>query len=303
MFLYVHFYSSFKEATMTLCFRKLYVDGVSSKVVWSVLWLMLKGGVVWGVCMVQPVYSAFEFHPVGAQAAGVGDVGVAHVNGAEGLFWNPASVVFGKNVSLFLAYDRPFALAALERQAAAVSVRWGRQGVGGTYEGFGFSLYREQVLGGVYGVRVLDRVGVGVRVRSLALTVSGQESRRWLVLDLGMRVLLSHEIDWGVAAWNVSGVQTGVLGQGGQMGVMIRVVEGVCLLASVQKEADMPTGFGVGVEHYMAKALVLRVGIGSHPERFSAGFGLRHGWFEIDYAGIVHTLLGMSHRMSLHLGW
>ncbi|MGA1199198.1 MAG: hypothetical protein ACO36I_22115, partial [Candidatus Latescibacterota bacterium] len=92
-------------------------------------------------------------------------------------------------------------------------------------------------------------------------------------------------------------------GQGGQRGVMIRVVEGVCLLASVQKEADMPTGFGVGVEHYMAKALVLRVGIGSHPERFSAGFGLRHGWFEIDYAGIVHTLLGMSHRMSLHLGW
>ncbi len=288
---------------MTACFKKSYVGGFSSKVIRRVLWLTLRGCVVWVFCTVQPVYSAFEFHPVGAQAAGVGDVGVAHVNGAEGLFWNPASVVFGKKVSLFLAYDRPFALAALERQAVAVSVRWGRQGAGGTYEGFGFSLYREQVFGGVYGVRVLDRVGLGVRVRSLALTVSGRESRRWLVFDLGMRVLLNDVIDWGVAAWNVSGVRTGVLGQGGQMGVMIRVVEGAYLLASVQKEAGMPTGFGVGVAHDVAKALVLRVGIGSQPERFSAGFGLRHGWFEIDYAGIGHTLLGLSHRMSLHMSW
>ena len=265
--------------------------------------LFLIGCILGVFFMVQPVNSAFEFHPIGAQTAGVGDVGVAHATGAEGLFWNPASVVFGKGASLFVAYDRPFDLAALESQAVAVYTRWGRQGFGGTYEGFGFALYREQVFGGVYGVRLLDKVGLGVRVRSLALTVSGQKSRRWLVFDLGMRVLLNDVIDWGVAAWNVSGVRTGVLGQGGQMGVNIQVVEAVCLLASVQKEAGMPTGFAVGVEHDVAKMLVLRVGIGSQPERFSAGFGLRQGWFEIDYAGVWHTLLGLSHRVSLQMSW
>lgn len=262
--------------------------------------------VVFFLCLLyvaQPIDAAFEFHPVGAQAAGVGNLGVAHVTGAEGLFWNPAAVVFGKATSLFVAYDRPFDLADLESQAVAVSVRWGRQGFGGTYEGFGFSLYREQVFGGVYGVRVFDRVGLGVRVRSLALTVSGQENRRWLVFDLGLRVLFNDVMDWGVAAWNASGVRSGILGQGGQMGVTIRVGDDACFVASVQKEAGLPTGFGVGVQHDVVKRLVLRAGIGSQPERFSAGFGLRQGWFEIDYAGVWHTFLGVSHRVSLHMSW
>ena len=288
---------------MVLCLRQY--DGVRLKMVRVVLGVRF---LFWKcllcvLCANQHVFAAFEFHPVGAQAAGVGNLGVVHVTGAEGLFWNPAAVVFGKATSLFVAYDRPFDVVALESQAVAVAVRWGNQGFGGTYEGFGFSLYREQVFGGVYGVRVLDRVGLGVRVRSLALMVLGQENRRWLVFDLGMRVLLNDVIDWGVAAWNVSGVRAGVLGQGGQMGVMIRVGDGACLLASVQKEAGLPTGFGVGVQNNVAKRLVLRVGMGSHPERFSAGFGLRQGWFDIDYAGVWHTFLGLSHRVSLHMGW
>ena len=295
------------EVTMKSDGLRHYFRDTSSRIIGSLVfgrawWSCILGCIFFVFFVIQPTHSAFEFHPVGAQAAGVGDVGVAHVNGAEGLFWNPAAVVFGKGMDIFATYDRPFDLAALESQAVAGSVRWGRQGLGGTYEGFGFELYREQVFGGGYGYRVSDRVGMGLRIRSLALTLFGREKRQWMALDLGVRVLLSDSVGWGVVAWNASGVRTGVLGQGGAMGLAVRVADTANLFASVQKEAGVPTGFGVGVQHHVATMLVLRVGIGSQPERLSAGFGLHRGWFVMDYAGVWHTVLGMSHRVSLRIG-
>ena len=253
-------------------------------------------------CVVGDVDGAFEFYPVGAQAGGVGDVGVAQMVGAEGVFWNPAAVVFGKKMGIFLTADRPFGLRALDSQAISVVVKWGRHGVGGTYQGFGFDLYREQVFGGVYGYRISPRVGLGVRVRSLVVMVLGRENRRWMVFDLGVRVLLHESVWWGVSAWNVSGVRAGGLGQGGEMGVAVEVADDVGLFASVQKEAGLPTGFGVGIAHVWASVLTLRVGIGSQPERLSAGFGLQRGWLGIDYAGVWHAMLGVSHRVSVHVG-
>jgi hypothetical protein len=250
----------------------------------------------------ETAHCAFEFRAIGAQAAGVGDVGVAHINGSEGLFWNPSAVVFGKPLGVFTAYDRPFGLSELENQAVSAVVRWGRHGLGITYEGFGFELYREQVFGGVYGYRVSPRAGMGLRIRSMGLAVVGQRNRRWLGLDLGVRVLLSESVGWGLAAWNASGVRVGVLGQGGAMGLAVRLAETAHLFASVQKEAGLPTGFGVGVQQDATKILVLRVGIGTQPERFSAGFGLRRGWVETDYAAVWHAVLGLSHRVSLRFG-
>lgn len=251
--------------------------------------------------VIQTAHAAFEFHPVGAQAGGVGDVGVAHLVGAEGVFWNPASVVFGRGMGVFATFDRPFGVKALESQAVSGVVRWGRLGLGGTFEGFGFELYREQVFGGVYGVRIGERVGVGGQVRGLVMRVAGQGERRWFVGDLGVRVLVHESVTWGLVARNVSGVQTGTLGQGGAMGVAIRVDDGTSLLASVQKEATVPTGFGLGIEHQVVSMLILRVGIGSQPERMSAGFGIQRGWLALDYAGVWHSILGLSHRVSLRL--
>lgn len=246
------------------------------------------------------IHCAFEFHPIGAQATGVGSVGVAHINGAEGLFWNPAAVVFGKRVTLFATYDRPFELVALESQAIAGVIQWKRHGLGGTYEGFGSALYREQIFGGVYGYRISHRVGMGVQVRTLALTTATKK-RQWAVFDLGIRVMLNDFVHWGAVARNVSGVRTSILGQGGATGLAIQLADDANLFASVQKEAGMPTGFGVGVQYNAVSTLTLRTGIGSQPERFSAGFGLQHKWFAIDYAGIWHTVLGLSHHLSLHI--
>ncbi|GEM_PF-1163956 len=243
--------------------------------------------------------AAFEFQPIGAHTAGAGDVGVALAVGASGMFWNPAAMAWGKRVSVFGAYDRPFGMAELATQALSAGVRAGRHGVGARYTGFGFELYREQVFGLVYGVRVSQSAGLGVGMRALQVTAVGFPGRQWVVFDLGLRVRLNKGVFLGVAARNAGGVRTALLGQGGAVGVGVEVLPTVMVVADVQKEANLAIGAGIGLLFLAHPTLVLRTGAGSRPERLSAGFGVQKGGLSVDYAILWHTVLGVSHRASI----
>jgi len=159
------------------------------------------------------IHAAFEFQPVGAHTAGAGDVGVALAAGAPGMFWNPAAMAWGKRVSVFGAYDRPFGMVELATQALSAGVRVGRHGLGATYTGFGFALYREQVFGLVYGLRVSQSAGLGVGMRVLQVMAAGFPTQQWAVFDLGLRVRLHNGVYLGAVARNAGGVRTALLGQ------------------------------------------------------------------------------------------
>lgn len=92
---------------------------------------------------------------------------------------------------------------------------------------------------------------------------------------------------------------TALLGQGGAVGVGIEVLPTVTVVADVQKEANLPTGAGIGLVFRAHPALVLRTGAGSRPERLTAGFGVQKGELAVDYAALWHTVLGLSHRASI----
>ena len=249
------------------------------------------------------IHAAFEFQPIGAHTAGVGDVGVALAEGAGGVFWNPAAVAWGKRVSLFGTYDRPFGMVELGMQALSVGIKRGRHGIGARYTGFGFSLYREHIFGLGYGMRISQRVGLGVAVRVLQVMVAGLSPRQWVVFDLGLRVHLRQDVYLGIVSWNTGGTRPSVLGQGGSIGLGVDVLPKTTVVVDVQKEANFSTGAGFGFVFRVRPELVLRTGVGSRPVRLSVGFGLKKGILAIDYAAVWHTVLGITHRASVIIGY
>ena len=210
-----------------------------------------------------PVHAAFEFQAVGAHTAGAGDVGVALSSGAAGAFWNPAAVAWGKRLSAFAAYDRPFGMAELTTQALSAGVRIGRHGLGSRYTGFGFSLYKERVFGLIYGLRVSQQASLGLGVRVLQISAAGMPTTQWTVFDLGMRWRLREGVFLGAVARNAGGKHTSLLGQGGAIGVGIDVMPQVTVVADVQKEANFPAGAGIGMLYRAHPQLVLRTGMGN----------------------------------------
>ena len=244
-------------------------------------------------------HAAFEFQPIGAHTSGAGDTGVALATGAPGAYWNPAALAWGKRLSLFAAYDRPFGLTELATHAFSAGLRNGRHGLGVRYTGFGFSLYKEQVFGLAYGLRVFQQLSLGLGIRALQLNTAGIPTQHWVVFDAGIKLQMHKSVFLGAAIWNAGGRHTSLLGQSGTVGMGIAIMPQVALVADIQKEANFPTGAGIGVIYHIRPQLVLRTGAGSRPERLSAGFGLQKNGFAIDYAAVWHTVLGITHRASV----
>ncbi|MDE2797237.1 MAG: hypothetical protein OXI94_01090 [Gemmatimonadota bacterium] len=244
-------------------------------------------------------HTAFEFQPIGAHTSATGDAGVALATGAAGAFWNPAALAWGKRISLFGTYDRPFGIAELATQAFSAGLRTGRHGLGVKYTGFGFALYKEQVLGLIYGLRVFQQLSLGFGIRALQLSTAGMPTQHWVVFDAGIKLQIREGVFLGAAIWNAGGSHTSLLGQSGTVGMGIAIMPQVALVADIQKEATFPTGAGIGIIYHIHPQLVLRTGAGGQPERLSAGFGLRTGGFAIDYAAVWHTILGITHRASV----
>lgn len=250
------------------------------------------------VLLPSSAHTAFEFQPIGAHTSGAGDAGVAWAAGAAGAFWNPAALAWGKRLSLFGMYDRPFGIAELATQAFSAGLRVGRHGLGARYTGFGFALYKEQVAGLSYGLRVLQQLSLGFGIRTLQLSTAGMPTQHWVVFDAGIRLQIREGVFLGAAIWNAGGMHTSLVGQSGTLGMGITVMPQVVLIADIQKEVNFPTGAGIGIMYHIHPQLVLRTGAGSHPERLSAGFGLQKSGFAIDYAAVWHTVLGITHRAS-----
>ncbi len=244
---------------------------------------------------------AFEFRPVGARAGGMGDTFTGMAEGVEALFWNPASVAWLSGIEVTADYERPFGMAELQSQALGLAFPTGVGAGGLSYQSYGFERYRERAVGLVYGCAFSPGLGVGIGVRRMYLDVAGVESRAWSAFDLGARTRLTDRAVWAVSFWNVSGRGAEVLGRGGMMGLLIETAPGVILQVDVKREVGLPTGLSVGLEFRSGRSVMLRAGAGGHPERLSFGIGLLKRKLRLDYAAIYHTVLGVSHRVSLTL--
>lgn len=246
--------------------------------------------------------AAFEFQAVGARPGGLGDTFAGWAEGVDGVFWNAGAVAWGKGVGITGGYERPFGMAVLDAHAIGTVASTGRAAVGLGYMEYGFSLYRERTAGLTIGLRVASRLGLGVRIRRMQLSVAGAASRAWTAFDLGARIVLRPKVILGLAAWNAGGQSVDVLGQGGMAGVGFQVVPNLALLVDARKEAGRPTGVSTGVEYSPARRVMLRMGAGGRAERLSVGAGVIHRGLRIDYAALHHTVLGLSHRVSLTIG-
>jgi len=201
------------------------------------------------------------------------------------------AVAIGDGVSSLAGYERPFGLRELETVSGVGSLRFGRVGVGVSYQG---SQVAESESAVTAGIRVKE-VGVGVRVRQVQYA-----DRRWPVFDLGLLIVGRNGIPVGLVGRNTGGSQTGILGHGGMVGMSV-TRDRMTFAIDVQKEAGTPTGGAVGLEIRVSAIAAIRAGVGGYPERLTLGLGVRCGLAEIDYGILYHTVLGFSHRVAISL--
>jgi len=59
------------------------------------------------------------------------------------------------------------------------------------------------------------------------------------------------------------------------------------------------TEMWAGGEFSPTSFLKIRLGATRNPNRFTAGFGIRYHYFQLDYALATHSELGLSHMLTI----
>ena len=263
------------------------------------LWILLFVSLV----CVRVTEAAFEFHDIGCRAIGLGGSCVAQAEGAEGIFWNPASVALSDRSWVSAFGGRLFTMQALSIQALGgiVSTSWGPVGAG--IEVYGGSLYREVSVGAAYGWALERVLSLGVRVRYGRLSITRFGSARVLCMDVGARIQVRDALRWGLSVQNLTGARIGGHGERAAQTVLMGIggtpVDRINLSLDVHKDLRFPVQLSAGAEVLLSDAVRLWTGVRGPPALFSSGLGFYLGSFSIQYAVTYHGVLGTSHYASI----
>ncbi len=242
---------------------------------------------------------------LGAKASALGNSSVASVD-AWSCTNNQGAMAFAENTQVGLFYENRFLSNALNSQAIAFTlpIKKGVFGVNFAYSGF--QLYNEKKAGLGYALRLNDFLGVGVQLDYWNTAIGNDYgSKSLFTFEVGVMAKVSSKINLGVHVFNPIRAQYNTydderLESLYKLGLQWEIAENLNFVAEAQSNIDNKLFVGGGVEYRILEILYARIGMGTHPEIFSFGFGLKLQSFHLDFSSSYHQVLGYSPQVSMH---
>jgi len=249
--------------------------------------------------------SGFTKLPSGARSLAMGGAYVALANTADALFSNPAGLVQIEGVEVTGFHQKPFGLEDVSYSTLSLSLPYTSFRVGLGLAFLDHDIYQETAIRlGVSG-SFNGQIYYGLGLEMNGVTIRSYGSDRTFCLDFGTIIPVNKHLSLGFLTTNLS--RTDPDGQNGgtpqtlTLGTAIKPRADLILSLEIFKDIRFEEEFRFGVEVSVLPAFVVRSGIASNPDRFSAGFGISRRWFGLDYAFFTHHVLGLTHQLAFTL--
>lgn len=240
--------------------------------------------------------------------------GVAATSGAQsgmnGNFWslygNPAGMSGVAGLSFGTHVEQRFALRELSAvQGGMVAPIGDNQAIGARISWFGLGEFGEGRYALSYSIEPLEGVRIGSSISYYQTIIPTVGSGRSLFVDMGIQVDVTEKLTIGAFGINLNRATIQNLGEGSplptmiQAGLAFQASEKVTLMTDVSQELEGPLSLKAGIEYQPTSILYLRVGTQTGPSSVSAGFGLKMGQLQLDFASSYQALLGFTPHIGL----
>lgn len=250
------------------------------------------------------LYGAFDDHIPSAQKAACASAITAVSMGAESMYTNPAAMFHQNSFHAVTSYTKPFNLKEINMGTVTACYSSEKYAFGTGIYYFGNQLYYENQLAAGGQISLSPAIRVGGTLRYARLSIQQYGDSGTLIGDLGALVHFSDHITWGIVVKNANSAHIGKskepLPHVLATGLAFHVIESLQLTLDIAKESRFPLDACSSLEYKLTRLLALRCGVGSHPARFTAGFGINISRIKIDYAFRTHNDLGFTHLFSVH---
>jgi len=233
----------------------------------------------------------------------LGNAIVALNNTPFALLYNPANIQSVSSFNLYTSYRNFFGISDIYQ--ADIIVNTLVYGVGSAFNvsKYGNDLYSEIEIraGSSYNIAANLSLGIGVQGYFLSIKNYG-DSQNW-GLNLGFQYDYLEEFSIGAHVTNINNPKIGSvdeeLPQTFSLGFKYNLTERATLFFELFRDVKHEQDYRGGFEYEPYNNIFLRFGVMDNTNTYSFGFGSRFSFLNLDYALIDHSVLGISHSITL----
>lgn len=218
---------------------------------------------------------------------------------------NQAGLGFVNELSAGMYYENRFMLKETSYKAGAFVLPLKAGAFGLSITSFGYSAYSENKVGLSYGIKLAEKVAVGVQLNYLnnRLTADYGQSNTFTAA-IGVISPLTKELTVGVHVYNPNRTKLADYNNERvptimKLGLDYKFSDKVFLAVEAEKDINYTPVVKVGVEYHAIDMLYLRGGISTNPTQSSFGIGLKFTQFKLDLSSSFHQTLGLTPSVSL----
>ncbi len=253
------------------------------------------------------IISKAQIEP-GARQIALANSTVAVANDAFALFNNPAGLeqLTTREVGLFYS-PAPFGLKQLANAFAVYAEPFNFGTVAFGIKSYGFELYKETSFNFSFSKTLYKKylLGIGLIVKNLNIKNYGTSNRAFF--RVGFVYFLYKFFHFGFAAENLR--NTSFVKEYSSIPVIVRTglsytpLKNATLSFQIEKDLERNFSFSGGLEYRLFEIILLRLGIRTEPDTYTAGIGIKYSFFQLDYAIFTHPFLGLTHQAGLIVRW
>ena len=248
-------------------------------------------------------YASVEDMAFSARFVAMANAGVAWRIGADCIFVNPAALHRTCAFDIHFFYTKPFGLKELHSGNVAARMTRGRLAAGIGAQFYGNDLYREHQFLAALAFSLSTALSIGITSRYCTVSIQHYGQTGSLLMDVGLVAGLGEKAKLGFSAKNVNNAKIGTqrepLPNVLTLGASVAPLTNCVVNFDLNKDIRFPLDVRCGVSYNTFSILALRIGAGSEPTRFCAGFSVFCFQCRIDYAFSNHCDLGLTHMFSI----
>ncbi len=218
---------------------------------------------------------------------------------------NQGSLAFVRQAEVGAFYENRFFIKELSQTgfSAVLPIKKGTFGL--TYSSFGYKLYRESQVSLAYGMRLSERIGLGISLDYLNTKIADLYGQAHAITgSIGVTAKLTDQITFSSHIYNpfrakITDYNKEKVPTIFKLGAQYTFSKKVFMIIEAEKTSVQKVNIKGGIEYNPTSIVYIRAGAATYPTQASFGIGVNYQGLKIDVSSMYHSILGLSPQIGI----
>ena len=247
--------------------------------------------------------ASFEKKEAGAREQSLANATVALENSPFAIFYNPANIQSISDFNIWTSYRNFYGMSDIYQADIILNTSIYNMNSAFSVSKYGNQLYSEIQIGIGSSYKLADNLSVGISLQGYFLAIKNYSDTQTWGLNVGFQYDYLENFSIGAQITNINNPKLGKTNEEipktFSLGFRYDVIKKGTLFFEFFRDVKHEQDYRAGFEYEPYNNIIIRFGVMDNTNTYSFGFGSRFNFINIDYALINHSVLGISHSITL----